>query len=68
MEEKLVSILNEMAEYLSISQMKKLQEVLLKNLAVEPEKQTAIDNPQYLKMFLDRACLPCRKTIQPRKA
>lgn len=53
MEEKLVSILNEMAEYLSISQMKKLQEVLLKNLAAEPEKQTAIDNPQYLKMFLD---------------
>ena len=37
MEEKLVSILNEMAEYLSISQMKKLQEVLLKNLAAEPE-------------------------------
>ena len=33
MEEKLVTILNEMAEYLSIAQMKKLQEVLLKNLA-----------------------------------
>ena len=30
MEEKLVKILNEMAEYLSISQMKKLQEALLK--------------------------------------
>lgn len=33
MEEKLVNILNQMAEYLNISQMKKLQEVLLKNLA-----------------------------------
>ena len=32
MEEKLVKILNEMAEYLNISQMKKLQEVLLKNM------------------------------------
>ena len=30
MEEKLVRILNEMAEYLDITQMKKLQEVLLK--------------------------------------
>ena len=53
MEEKLVSILNEMAEYLSISQMKKLQEVLLKNLAAEPDKQAVIENSQYLKMFLD---------------
>lgn len=37
MEEKLVKILNEMAEYLNISQMKKLQEVLLKNMQ-EPEE------------------------------
>ena len=33
MEDRLVFILNEMAEYLSVAQMKKLQEVLLKNLA-----------------------------------
>ena len=32
MEEKLVNILNAMAEYLSIPQMKKLQEVLLEQL------------------------------------
>ena len=32
-EEKLVNILNEMSEYLNVPQMKKLQEVLLKNLA-----------------------------------
>ena len=31
MDDKLVNILNEMAGYLSITQMKKLQEVLLKN-------------------------------------
>ena len=33
MEEKLVRILNDMAEFLNISQMKKLQEVLLQHLA-----------------------------------
>ena len=52
MEEKLVKILNEMAEYLNISQMKKLQEVLLKNLQ-EPEKITSeTTNYDYLKMFI----------------
>lgn len=30
MEEKVVKIINEMAEYLNVSQMKKLQEVLLR--------------------------------------
>jgi integrase/recombinase XerD len=53
MEEKLVNILNEMAEYLSVSQMKKLQEVLLNNLVSEPAKQTEISNKDYLKLFLD---------------
>ena len=53
MEEKLVNILNEMAEYLSVAQMKKLQEVLLKQLAEnEPQRET-IANEEYLKMFLD---------------
>ena len=33
MQEKIVSVLNEMAEYLSISQMKKLQEVIIRNFA-----------------------------------
>ena len=36
MEEKLVAILNEMAEYLSIAQMKKLQEVLGDYFESEP--------------------------------
>lgn len=53
MEERLVNVLNEMAEYLSISQMKKLQEVLLKNLASDHEKKNEISNDEYLKLFLD---------------
>lgn len=41
MEEKLVKIINEMADYLNIAQMKKLQEVLIKNLSdARPEKGT----------------------------
>ncbi len=40
MEEKFISIINEMAEVLNAAQLKKLQEVLLKNLSEnEPEKQ-----------------------------
>lgn len=53
MEEKLVTILNEMAEYLSIAQMKKLQEVLLKNLAENEPQKAEISNAEYLQMFLD---------------
>lgn len=52
MEEKLVLILNEMAEYLNISQMKKLQEVLLKNLQEKPEHREEISNTDYLDMFI----------------
>lgn len=53
MEEKPVNILNEMAEYLSITQLKKLQEVLLKQLSEnEPQKET-ISNEEYLRMFLN---------------
>lgn len=53
MEETLVSILNEMAEYLNISQMKKLQEVLIKNLASGEAAKETPQNTDYLKMFLD---------------
>ena len=53
MEEKLVTILNEMAEYLSIGQMKKLQEVLLKNLSYPETPKEEISNIEYLQMFLD---------------
>lgn len=53
MEEKMVNILNEMAEYLSIAQMKKLQEILLKNLSEVEAKKAEISNTDYLRMFLD---------------
>lgn len=53
MDEKLVSILNEMADYLNIAQMKKLQEVLLKNLSDEIPQKEEISNNEYLKMFID---------------
>ena len=53
MEEKLVIILNEMAEYLSVPQMKKLQEVLLENLSNTTAQKETIENAEYLKLFLD---------------
>ncbi len=53
MEEKIVTILNEMAEYLNISQMKKLQEVILKVFAENAPEKTELCNEEYLKMFLD---------------
>lgn len=53
MEENLVKILNEMADYLNISQMKKLQETLLKHLAENEAKTEEIPNVEYLKMFID---------------
>lgn len=53
MDEKLVCILNEMADFLSIAQMKKLQEVLLKNLSSETPQREQTSNETYLKMFID---------------
>lgn len=53
MDEKLVTILNEMSEYLSIAQMKKLQEVLLKTLSENEAEKTDISNDEYMQLFLD---------------
>lgn len=53
MEEKVVKIINEMAEYLNVSQMKKLQEVLLKTFSEETPSKTEINNIEYLRLFLD---------------
>lgn len=52
-EEKLVNILNEMSEYLNVPQMKKLQEVLLKNLAENAAEKKQIPNEEYLRLFLE---------------
>ena len=53
MDEKLVNIINEMAEYLNIAQMKKLQEVLLKHLINSDGEKTSVSNMEYLQMFID---------------
>lgn len=53
MDEKLVTILNEMSDYLSIAQMKKLQEVLLKTLSENETEKTEISNDEYMQLFLD---------------
>ena len=53
MEAKIVSVLNEMSEYLSIAQMKKLQEVILRIFTEKEQEKKQIENDEYLKMFLD---------------
>ena len=53
MEEKVVIILNEMSEYLTVEQMKKLQEVIVKTFAENEAPKTEISNDEFLKMFLD---------------
>lgn len=53
MEEKIVTVLNEMSEYLSISQMKKLQEVIVNTFAENKIDKKYISNEEFLKLFLD---------------
>jgi len=54
MEEKIVSVINEMSEILNISQLRKLQEVMLKHFASNAEVEIQnISNEEYLKLFLD---------------
>lgn len=53
MEEKVVTIINEMAEYLNVSQMKKLQEVLLKTFSEHEATKKEVSNQEYLQLFLD---------------
>ena len=52
MDEKIVTVLNEMSEYLSIPQMKKLQEVILKTFAENEAVKTDTSNDEFLNMFL----------------
>lgn len=53
MEGKIVNIINEMAEYLNVAQMKKLQEVLLRTFSQKEAQKEEIQNAEYLKLFLD---------------
>ncbi len=53
MEEKVATVLNEMSEYLSISQMRKLQEVMLRSFTSSFDRKQEISSDNYLQMFLD---------------
>lgn len=53
MEEKVALILNEMAEFLSVSQMRKLQEVMLKIYSDRNANSKVIPNEEYAEMFLN---------------
>ena len=48
-----MNIINEMAEYLNIAQMKKLQEVLLRHLINSEVEKSNVSNLEYLQMFID---------------
>ena len=53
MEEKIVLIINEMSDYLNVSQMKKLQEVLLQIFSENNISSKETSNSDYLQLFLD---------------
>lgn len=53
MEEKIVRVINEMAEFLDIAQLKKLQEVLLKQFTENIADKQRISNEEYLDLFLE---------------
>ena len=53
MEEKIVLVINEMAEILNISQLKKLQEVLLSTFAENEASKQNISNEEYLSSFIE---------------
>ncbi len=54
---KIISVLNEMVEYLNYEQMKKLQEVMVSNFSENAVEKNDVDNKQYLRMFLDAKIL-----------
>lgn len=53
MDEKIVSILNEMSEHLSISQMRKLQEVMLRIFSDKETENKSVSNSEFLALFLE---------------
>ncbi len=53
MEEKIVRIINTMAEYLNIEQLKKLQEVILQELSENELQREEISNEEYISFFLN---------------
>ena len=52
MDNQIYNILNDMSDYLNVSQMKKLQETLIKRLEGTNESAETVTNDNYLEMFL----------------
>ena len=67
MEERLVNILNEMAEVLSVAQMKKLQEVLIRHLVEQKQESSTISNEEYLRLFLEAKKINLRLPVTLRQ-
>lgn len=53
MEEKIVVIINAMADVLSAAQLRKLQEVLIKELSTNEIEPSSTTNEEYMQMFLN---------------
>lgn len=53
MKELIIEVINDMADDLSVLQLKKLQEVLLKRLGQDEKQPRAAQNEEYLEMFIN---------------
>lgn len=53
MEDKIISVINEMAEVLNVAQLKRLQEVMLKHFSEADAPKKVIPNDEYLRLFLE---------------
>ena len=52
-EEKVVAVINEMADVLNIAQLKRLQEVILKHFSNQAPEKEQITNEEYQSLFLE---------------
>ena len=53
MEERIVCVINEMAEFLNVAQLRRLQEVMLKHFSDNSASRKEISNDKYLELFLE---------------
>jgi len=53
MENKIINVINEMAEVLNVAQLKRLQEVMLKHLSDDATEKSEISNDDYMELFLE---------------
>ena len=53
METKIATVLNEMSDVLSVSQLRTLQEVMIRNFYENVIEKSNITNEEYIKLFLE---------------